>query len=305
MASTTYSVSEGSITWDKEESEVTQDEVAYVDIKAVGWTKAANTASAMYLIPDYLPVTSSGPCGAASIFSTAQLFRRGAKFAEGMIRVEATFRAYVGNPSNGPGGGTEEQNSTSDKTGLRIATVEEPLLTHPVAQKFPRTQINLLSALISGFIRTNWDVEQEEGGSGDKEFVRQDPTTNEWSVEARFSETEYSVTVAGRTITASPLDFARFIKASVTTYKAQSQNFTWTGVRKTPASASELNKVGSIVNPQRAPNVTDREWFYDGLMENQVTADLYEFSREFILSGPGGAFKQLYAGGTGDINANP
>lgn len=305
MPSEKFKIYDSEIAWEKEESEVTQDEIAYVDIRAVGWTSCSDTASAMALIPDTLPVTSSGPCGAASLYLGAQIHRRGARFSDGMIRVEATYRAYVGTLVNGPGGGTEEANASADKTGLRISTVEEPILTHPVAMKFPRTEINLLSALINGFIRTNWDIEQEVGGSGDKEFVRQNASTGEWSVEAKFSETDYSVTVSGETITASPLDFARLIKAQIVTYKSANQIFTWNGVRKIKASASELNKVGSVVKPQRAPSVNDRDWLYDGLNENQSTADLYEFSREFILSGPGGAIKQLYAGGSGDINSNP
>jgi len=304
MPSTLIGIASGAIKWDKSETDVSQDEIAFVNIKIVGYTAASqDLATAIMLVPATLPISSNGPVGNATQLSTAELQRRGARFdGDGTIRIDATYKCQVAAITTGP---TGDENATEDKTGLRIATEEAPRLTHPVAMKFPRTELNLLSGLINGYIRTNWDIDQESGGGGSKEFVRQDPTTGKWDNEVTFSDTEYSVTLSGADITASPLDFARIIKTSQKTYKASTQMFTWTGVRRSSAPASELNKVGSISNPDRAPDVTDREWFYEGLMQDQQTNNIYSFIREYQLSGPGGALKQLYAGGTGDINANP
>ena len=310
MPSVTYGLSTSAIKWEQAETELSQDERGYADIKAVGYVKytGATISSALILVPAVMPISASGPCGADPNLANSELQTRNARFeGDGMIRVEAKYRKILAAIISGPGGGTGEETAEQDKVGLRINTQQEPLLTHPLAQtKFPRTELNLLSGLINGYIRTNWDIEQETGGSGEKEFVRQNPADNyRWTQEVKFSETEYSVSIAGDTVSASPLDFARIIKAGVTFYESPSQVLTWDSVRNASISATEMNSVGSVVNPPVAPAVNGRDWFYTGVIQQQVTKDTFTLGREFLLSGYGGALKQLYPGGRGDINANP
>lgn len=305
MPSDTINITAGAITWDKSETEVSQDEVAYVNIRCVGYTatEGQDIATALTLVPKLIPVSDSGPVGNAFMLSASELHRRAASFdGDGTIRLAVDYKCQVAAISTNPDG---DENAAEDKTSKRITTIEEPLLSHPVARKFPRTELNMLSGLLNGYIRTAWDLSQEAGETTGPEFVRQNPSTGRWDQAVTFSATAYTVSLSGKNITASPVDFARIIKAGITTYRAATQTFCWSGVRKTEVKPKELNQVGTIINPERAPEVNDREWFFDGLMEDQVTDSTYRFDREYLLSGPGGALKQLYAGGTGDINGNP
>lgn len=305
MSSTLFNVTSGSIFWDKEETEVSQDELAYVNIKCVGWTAATQSlATAIILVPKYMPTDANGPTGLSTQFSNAPIQRKTSRYQEGMIRVDATYKCTVAAIINGPNGGGEEANAEEDKTSIRIAVVEQPILSHPVAMKFATEDKSMLSGLLNGYIKSGIEL-QSDGTPNPSgyEFVGQDADTKAYTKEAKFSETTQSATIAGVSITASPLDFARIIRSGTTTYKAPSPYFTWSGVRRVGVTGSELNKVGSIIKPSRAPAVTNREWFYEGLIEEQVTDEIYQFQREFSLSESGGALKQLYAGATGDINA--
>lgn len=308
MSSTLFNVTSGSITWDKEETDITQDEISYVDIKVVGWTQSTTqgVVAALVLIPEHLPINDAGPVGNDHNLTGAELQRRGIKYSDGMFRLEATYKFYTGTVIGGPGGGSDDKNAVEDKTSLRISTTSQPLLTNPVAMKFPKQERALLSALISGYIRVGIELETTgEAKTGGKEYLKQNVDTGAWDVEAKFSTTSYSVSLSGKTIEASPADYAKLIVAGVTEYDAPTVVFTWNGVRKDGVSASELNKVGSIVKPDRAPTVTDREWLYSGLNEDQITESIHNFQREYLLSGKGGAYKQIYAGGTADINNTP
>ena len=305
MSSTLFNVTSGAIFWDKEETEVSQDELAYVNIKCVGWTSATQSlGAAVLLVPKYMPTDEAGPAGASSQLTFASLQRRSSKYQEGMIRVDATYKCTVASVVGGPGGGGEEANAEDDKTSIRISIVEQPILSHPVAQKFEKEDLSMLSGLLNGYIKSGIEL-QSDGTPNPSgyEFVGQDADTKAYTKEAKFSETTKSATIAGKSVTASPLDFARIIRSGQSTYKAPAPYFTWSGVRKVGVTGTELNKVGSIINPSRAPKVTNREWFYEGLIEEQITDEIYQFQREFSLSEAGGALKQLYSGGTGDINA--
>lgn len=308
MPSTLFNVTSGAITWDKEETEVTQDEVAFVDIKAVGWTDSTNQAldTALLLTPLIMPITAAGPVGIATKLANAEIQRVGIRYAEGMFRIEATYKAFVGDVTEGPGGGSDEQVAAQDKVGKRIQTTEEPLLTHPLVQtKFPKEQFNMLSALISGYIRPASDVSQETGGSPIGEFVRQDVDTGAWDNIVTFSDEQYSVTMNNDVVISSPLTYARIIKSGVTTWKCPGTVLTWSAVRKARTSAGEINSIGSVVSPPIADNVDGRDWFFDGLNETQVTDSIFQIEREYTLSGPGGAIGDIYAGGSGEIASIP
>lgn len=307
MGSSLFNVSVGSIFWDKDQTKLTQDEYQFARISCVGWTSADQSLDvALSLVPSLMPVGTSGPCGSAPGLNGSIFQRRSSNFEDGMIRVDVDYKCSLVASAQFPGQTVDQASSLFDKTALRIAVSEAPLLTHPVAMKFPKSEIGLLSAYISGYIRCGLDLIAETGLSdpAGKEYVKQD-VYGKWSIEVKFSPTQYTA----EEITASPADYAKIIKAGITSYERSETVLSWTGTRKFEASPSELNSVGTIVIPNRAPKVNARQWFYTGINQNQVTTgggvgvDIYEFNKEYSLSGPGGAIKQLYKGGLLDINS--
>ena len=304
MPTTLFNLTAGSIFWEKSETEVSQNEIAFVTIKVVGYTPASQSIEvALSLVPALLPISASGPVGNSIGLTNGELQRRSARYdGDGTIRLDAEYKAYVGSLTNGPGGGTGEQSAPEDKIGKRIQTSEEPLLTHPLPQtQFPTAQVNMLSALISGYIRPSSDVSQEDGGSPVGEFVRQNPTTGSWDSIVTFSTTAYTVTMNGQSVSATPLDYARYIKAGITTWKNTGTVLTWSCARKEACNDAELDSVGSVVEPPIAPTITDKQWFYEGINETHETNSLYQIEREYTLTGKGGALSGIYAGGTGEI----
>lgn len=310
MPAELFNVSSGSITWDKEESEVARDDVAFITVSATGWTSGdQDLATAAALVPAYLPVTEDGPCGAAYLIADAELQRGRVRYADGMIRIEATYKKVLAEVIEGGGDGLNDR-SPSDKVHKRISVTSEPLLSHPlVVNQFPYSQVGILAGLISGAIRP-WSAIIIDSGTGNpdeypagKEFVRQNPTTNEWDIGVAFSTTVYSMEMGDDTVSASPLSYARLIKAGVTTYERSSTVLIWEAVRTESVSANEIDRVGSVVTlpPEIAPQVNDRDWIYVGMNENQSTENSFSIVREFSLSGPGGVSSEIYPGGTNSI----
>lgn len=82
------------------------------------------------------------------------------------------------------------------------------------------------------------------------------------------------------------------------TYKAVSMVFTakwfWTGTDDTPWP-SQIDKVGQIDTPQKAPDVSKqtRDWLYLG-MSTRMTGRMHEIEESWLMSAPGGWFKDVY-----------
>lgn len=300
MTHQNYNITANAITWDVEETEVSQDEVAFVNISCSGYVSSdATIDQAMNLIPALIPISSTGPVRLASAYSRAQLQKKGARFGDGNIIVTATYRKSVGIQYFGTGGpsDTAQQESPSDKRSLRVASTDDPILSSPVARRFPKKERRALKNLMEGDIKPNDETDETKRWFG-YEFVKLNTDTNEWSIEHKFSDTKYSA----NGVTCSPYEMALCITSGIDSYKNKTIVFRWSSSRSTPASSSELNSVSTVVNPPGAPSVADREWLFEGLNQEQFTEDSFTIDREFILSGPGGWLKQLYKGGTGDIN---
>jgi hypothetical protein len=301
MANTNYGITSAAITWEVEETEVSQDEVAFVsiDCRGVVSSNGATLDTAMALIPKKIPISASGPVRLATAYTNAELQKKSARYADGNIEVTAKYRKPVADITSGPGGGTEEQTSESDRTSLRLAATDEPILTHPVVQAFPKADVRQLKNLIEGDIRPN-PLDPTDTALPDYrsyEFVTYDPVAQTWSKLHTFSPT----TVTSGGITASPYDFARFIAMGIDTYRTNTVSFKWSCTRKDPISPSELNKVSTVLTSAILPVVTDRQWLYEGASQDQVTDGYYTIEREFILSKPKGFFAKLYVGGTAEI----
>jgi len=300
MANKNFNITSNAITWEVEETEITQDEIAFVNIACSGYVDSKNTTidQAIALVPQLIPINANGPVRLASTYRGAELQKKSARFGEGNIQITATYRKAVGIQHAGPGGGTEEVTSASDKTSYRISNTEEPLLTHPVALLFSEEDKRMLKNLMEGDIKPN-DEQDKTKTWASYEYVKLDPLTNEWSVEAIFN-TE-SKTAGG--ITASPSDYAKLIVSGIITYKRPTVVYNITGTRETSIDRSEVTNVGTIVSPPGAFSVPNKDWIYDGVNQDQITDANFTITREFSLSGAGGFLKQIYLRGTGDINA--
>jgi len=301
MAYKNFNITATAITWDVEETEITQDEIAFVNIACAGVvdSNGCTIDQAIDLVPGIIPISSTGPVRLATGYTGAQLQKKSARFGDGNIHVTATYRKAVGVMFSGPGGpsDTGDQQSSSDKRSLRVASTDDPILSSPVALAFDKKERRALKNLIEGDIKPNDETDTTKKWK-DYEFVKLDPATNEWSIEHKFSEDPVS---AGG-VTCSPYEMALCITAGIDTYKNKTVVYRWSSTRDTPASTSELNSVSTVVKPPGAPAVADREWLYEGLNQEQFTDDNFTIDREFILSGPGGWLKQIYKNGTGDIN---
>ncbi len=299
MANKNYGIIPTAITWEVEETEVSQDEVAFVsiDCRGVVSSNGATLDTAMALIPNKIPISASGPVRLATTYINAELQKKSARYADGNIEVTAKYRKPVADITSGPGGGTEEQTSTSDRTSLRLSASDEPILTHPVAQAFDPKDIRQLKNLIEGDIRPNAldPTDTNLPAYRINEFNTYDPKEQTWSIKHIFSTT--NVTVGG--ITASPKDFAKLIAIGIDVYRTNTVTFKWSCTRKDPISPTELSKVSTVIASAVLPSVSNRQWLYEGASQDQVTDGFYTIDREFILSKPGGWNSKIYAGGTG------
>lgn len=297
MPAQTYGLSTSSIFWDVEQTDVNQDSVEYVTISCVGYMKASgNTLSnALTTIPFTIPITSSGPVLLSSELAGAGLNSRSVTFTgDGRIECRATYKLPASSLVNP--GQDEQTSSSADKFDLRVEVEEVPLLAHPVAQAFPLASKNKLKNLLEGDIIAN---PKYDGTTDTKEFIYSSDIDNASAVEVTFSGSD--ITVNG--ISASPLDYARMIKAGIESYLRPAVRWTWQCARNTYPSNSELNKVGDVVSPPDAPNITDdRDWLYTGISVAHEADGAFTISREFVLSERGGALQEIYKGGGGTIS---
>jgi hypothetical protein len=299
MPADTYGLSSTSIFWVVEETEVNQSGTDFVTISCVGWVRenGATLATALDLVPATLPEGDTGPVKSAIGLYGAALDTRSSRFnGDGVIEVSATYKIPLSQVFNPSGTQGDESSSGSDRYELRVELVDAPLMTHPCALAFDRVNKIRLKNLIEGDIIGNDDEDWSPSANPELEFRREVD-----NVPVEFSDT--TVEVDG--IEASPLDFARMIVAGIENYQRPAVRWVWTAARLEPPTAAELNRVGDVSDPIKAPKVTGRQWIYAGCNDSQeANTNAHVTVREFILSERGGVLKQLYKGGTGDINEN-
>ena len=292
MAKTAIGITTSAITWEKTKSQINVDKTGLVEISVEGAVNSNGIGmeDALDLIPATLPSTSSGPIGLTSKYSGAALVTKSAFYEEGTWQVSASYEKSGALTSEFPDG-TEQ--SDNDRTERRIVVAEEPLLSHPVVLAMPTADKNMLANLMRGNIEPNIDYDPDDAGS--YEFAALDAATGEYTVEKTFSATEY--TAGG--VTASPLDYARLIKAGITTYQRKSIRHSVSTTRDNPAPNAEYRKVGTVVDqPPGAPTLADGfQWMLTGIIDASGNGETWAASYEYEASGPGGFLGIIYEGG--------
>lgn len=297
MARNAFGITTGAITWEKEKSQIEVDAKGLATISVEGAVNSTGIGleSALALIPSTLPSGSSGPLGVTSTFSGAKLSTKSAFWEGGTWQVSATYTKGEASTAEFPDG-TDE--SASDRYTRQIVVVEEPVMTHPVAIKFPIAEKNKLANLLQGRIEANPDYDPESE-SENYEFGALNVDTGEYDVPVNFSE---EITTAGD-LEASPLDWARLIKAGVLTYQRKTIRHMRETARNAPAPNIEYRRVGTVVDtPEGAPSLADGyEWMLTGITDSSANNDSWSTVYEFEASGPGGYLGILYEGGSGEI----
>jgi len=293
MAKTAIGISTSAITWEKTKSQINIDKTGLVEISVEGAVNSNGIGmeDALDLIPDTLPSTASGPIGATSKYSGAALVSKNAFYEEGTWQVSASYEKSGALTIEFPDG-TEQ--SDNDRTERRIVVAEEPLLSHPVVLAMPTEDKNMLANLMRGNIEPNLNYDPDDP-ENDFEFAALNAATGEYTVEKIFSATDY--TAGG--VTASPLDYARLIKAGITTYQRKSIRHSVSTTRDNPAPNAEYRKVGTVVDqPPGAPTLADDfQWMLTGIVDSSGNGETWVSSYEYEASGPGGFLGAIYEGG--------
>lgn len=297
-----YGYSTTSITWDQSETEVNQDSVDFVTITCVGHLKAdgATLSGALLLVPDTIPINADGPVKSATELAGAALDTRVVSFGgDGRIEIRCTYKKSLSEILGG-GGGSAGDVSDADRFNGRVELEEAPLLVHPVVGKFPQAERSKLACLMKEIVIPN--PNHDPDGGNDKEFIyAEDYDGVVKDTECSIDDTDY--TVGG--ITASPLDYARLIRAGVETYWRPTVRFVWRSSRDERPDNTELNEVGDVVDPAPSETPTasdDKDWIFWGAIWDHEAEGAYDIEREYQLSARGGAFSQIYKGGSADIS---
>ena len=297
MARRTYGINSSAITWEPTESRISVSDTgeATINVRGSVNSNGIGLEQAMLLIPATLPITSNGPIGNSTRLAGAKLSEHGGEYDDGTWVVTASYKKSLALTAN-YGDGT--QRSDSDRAERRIIVVEEPLLTHPVALAFPTKERNLLSNYIQGNIAANPSYEPE---GSEPEFI----WTTEVGSNSAGDEVEFSAvdsTVDG--IEASPLDYARLIKAGIQTYQRKSVRHSWMTTRDEEATSAQYRSVGSVVtNPPLAPSLAaGYQWMMTGIIDTTDNGKTWNTGVEYEASGAGGFLKALYKGGAAEID---
>jgi hypothetical protein len=294
MARTTFGITTTAITWEKTKSEISVNETGMAEISVEGAVNSTGIGleAALDLVPSTLPSSFSGPLGATSKYSGAKISTKSASYEDGTWQVRATYNKGGALTFNFDE--DETQRADEDRYERRIVVSEEPIMTHPVAMLFPIKEKNKLANLLSGNTEPNIDYDPDDEDAN-PEFVTIDASTGEMNVKVQFSNEE--VTSDG--VTASPLDYARLIKAGIITYQRKTVRHSRSVSRNNPATNSDYKQVGTIVSsPPGAPNLASGyQWMLTGIIDTSSNNESWSTSYEYEASGAGGFLGVIYKGG--------
>jgi hypothetical protein len=297
MARNAFGITTSAITWEKEKSQIEVDAAGMATISVEGAVNSSNVGleAALNLIPSTLPASSSGPIGATTTYAGAKISTKSAFWEGGTWQVSASYIKGEAQTAEFPDG-TDE--SSNDRYTRQIVVVNEPIMTHPVAMKFPVAEKNKLANLIDGGTQPNpnYDPEKE---SQNYEFGALNVDSGKYDVRVTFSD---EAVTAGN-LEGSPLDWARLIKGGILTYQRKSIRHTRETARNAPAPNVEYRRVGTIVaTPEGAPELADGyDWMLTGIIDSSANNDSWTTVYEFDASGQGGYLGILYEGGSGVI----
>jgi hypothetical protein len=100
-------------------------------------------------------------------------------------------------------------------------------------------------------------------------------------------------------VTASPLDYARLIKAGIVTYQRKTVRHSRSVSRNKPAANADYKQVGTIVaSPPGAPSLASGyQWMLTGIIDTSSNDESWSTSYEYEASGAGGFLGVIYKGG--------
>jgi hypothetical protein len=293
MARTTYGITTTAITWEKTKSEISVNETGMAEISVEGAVNSTGIGleAALALVPATIPATASGPIGASTTYAGAKLSTKAASYEDGTWQVRATYTK--GGALTATFDDATEQ-ADEDRYERRIVVAEEPIMAHPVAMLFPTKEKNKLANLVSGNIEPNieYDPDDEENNP---EFFTLNAATGVFDVPVSFSTTEYE----SGDVTATPLAYARLIKAGIVSYQRKAIRHSRSVTRNSPASNSDYNDVGTVVTtPPGAPSLnTGYQWMLTGIIDASSNGESWSTSFEYEASGAGGYLGVIYKGG--------
>lgn len=294
MARTAIGITTSAITWEalKTDIDVSDNGEATITVRGAVNSNGLSVYAALILIPATLPISPTGPVGNATELTGAKVATKSARGEDGCWTVEATYKKSLATTADYDG----TQRSDNDRAERRVIVVQEPLLSHPLVRAMPRKERNKLKNLLDGNIFANPEYDPESAGSA--EFVRED--TDGENVEVEFSAED--VTADG--VTASPLDYARLLKAGIEFYSRKTVRHVWSTSRNNPAPNADYRKVGRIVaSPPLAPSMASGfQWMLTGIIDRTETGDAWMTDYEYDLSGAGGFLKEIYEGGNAEID---
>ena len=303
MSAIRYGISTSAITWEQDESSIDQDNTGKVTIQAVGsiGVGSSNTAldDALEVIPDEIPISTTGPIGNCTRYVGARKASQGARYlGDDTIQVQVSYE--ISNPKNlSTPDGEDSAESDSDRATRTIVAEDAPILSHPLVQEFATTDRRLLSSLLAGDVRVNPRYKSTGSGNQLFEFIRDDESGEDIET-VTFSSGD--ATFDG--VTASPLDYARLIAAGVESWRRPLIRHSLTKSRENPAPNAEYGKVGETVanTPKLAPVLAGSgQWFLNGVTDTTENGVTWVTQYEYERTGAGGALKALYKGGNAEI----
>lgn len=180
-----------------------------------------------------------------------------------------------GSDEGGENDGSESSRNVSFTTSFDVTVVDQPILTHPKMASISGGQLEYLKAFMDG--ARLWELVPEVDGSGKPKLD---------------SDGLPVMKQLGKLLNTRSKAFD-LINKGVTAYKDIMATYT---VRQTSRTdKSDINSVGKINTPPKAPNFPNRSWLQ--VSSNCSMNDdgkTYTIENTWLLSGLGGWDKDLY-----------
>ena len=153
---------------------------------------------------------------------------------------------------------TDGPSPSSSTVGLSLS--EEPLLSHPKFKDLDETELEALKAISSG-------KEKDDGGALLKDKITSDLGKKALNKIMRGQTSYYSPRIVWR------------------------ESYT----KNRPLRQSDLNKIGEIDTPEKAPGLSDsRNWLLNGLTQSQEGSS-FRIEKEWLCSDSGGWDEEIYS----------
>ena len=166
----------------------------------------------------------------------------------------------------------------------RVSSVEEDITTHPAYADYSAEDKAKIAGLIQGEVFANPLYTGTGTGITSWEFVRYEGPT-ERPIQVTFDDEAAGLTAA---------EMARRIARGVLTYFRPTIVLTRRYTQQNPKPMEFYNTVATAVVIPQKPAPGDREWFFLGFSESQLSENAYSVTEEYQLSDAGGVDDLLY-----------